>query len=53
MPAMPRCDKKAEKIAFDILGTPPNMREGKNNQRKTKQTDIKGRLDFEETTNLR
>lgn len=53
MPAMPRCDKKAEKIAFDIMGTPPNMRNGNNNQRDKKQSDIKERLDFEETTSLR
>ena len=53
MPGMPRCDKRAEKIAFEILGTPPNMRKGKNNERDKRKTEIKERLDFEETTNLR
>ena len=30
MPAMPRMNKKAERVAFKILGTPANMRDGKN-----------------------
>ena len=29
MPIMPRCDKKAQKIAFNILGTPGNLRKQK------------------------
>jgi len=33
---MPRSDKKAQKIAFDILGTPSNMR--KNKTKKIKDT---------------
>lgn len=28
MPLMPRFDKKATKIAYAILGTPPNLRKG-------------------------
>jgi hypothetical protein len=53
MPAMPRCDERAQKIAFKIMGTPPNMRKGNNNERDKRKTDIKERLDFEEATNLR
>lgn len=29
MPAMPRQNKKATKIAFDIIGTPANLRKQK------------------------
>lgn len=50
MPAMPRSNKKAEKIAFAILGTPPNLRKPK----KTMPEDVKveGRLNFEESSNF-
>jgi len=36
MPSMPRSNKKATKIAYDILGTPPNM-QGKKTKKPKKQ----------------
>jgi ribosomal protein L27 len=53
MPAMPRCDSKAQKIAERIIGTPPNMRDSNKkriNAKKTKTDDV---LEFEETSQIR
>lgn len=50
MPAMLRMDKKAEKIAFHILGTPPNLRKAKKSKKDSK---IEERLVFEETVRVR
>ena len=44
---MPRLDKKSERIAFDIIGTPPNMRKQRGSPKKQKNIDK--RLVFEET----
>lgn len=49
MPAMPRMDDKSKKIAFKILGTPPNMRD----QHKKSHDKINKRLVFEETLKVR
>ena len=48
MPAMPRATKKADKIAFSILGTPPNMQE-----KPPKNDQVEKQLVFEETTRVR
>lgn len=48
MPAMPRT-KKGRKIAFDILGTPPNLAE----KRTKRQKEIDRRLVFEDTSRVR
>ena len=48
MPAMPRVTKKADKIAFKILGTPPNMQKDK-----SVNSDTEKRLVFEETNRVR
>ena len=53
MPTMPRCDKRAQKIAFAIIGKPANMRDGDNNEREQAKAAIKERLDFEETAYVR
>lgn len=49
MPAAPRSNEKAKKIAYRILGTPANMSDAnvKKKTRKQKKTD--DRLLFEET----
>jgi hypothetical protein len=48
MPAMPRPNKKATKIAFSIIGTPPNMqhvKEDKSKRRRKRQLEYEdGRL---------
>jgi hypothetical protein len=49
MPAMPRVKGKAEKIAFEILGVPANMRF----KRDKYQSRINQRLVFEETSRAR
>jgi hypothetical protein len=48
MPAMPRVSKKADKIAFKILGTPSNMEKDK-----SAKDNVEKRLIFEETTRVR
>ena len=48
MPAMKRVKGKATKIAFKVLGTPPNMRKNK-----TKNSKEDKRLNFELTTRVR
>ena len=48
MPAMPRATKKADKIAFKILGKPLNMQEDK-----FRDDRIEKELLFEETTRVR
>lgn len=50
MPIMPRIKGKAEKIAYDILGIPPNMR---NKTKTVKNSKIKERLHLEETRFVR
>lgn len=47
MPVMPRFKSDATKIAYDILGKPPNMRP------KTKNSKVKKQLQFEQTTRVR
>lgn len=49
MPAMRRIDKKAEKIAFKILGVPPNIAFKRNKE----QQRINNRLVQEETVRAR
>lgn len=49
MPAMPRIKGKATKIAYKILGTPPNMVF----KRSPKEKKVNRRLIFEETTRVR
>lgn len=49
MPAMPRFNKKATKIAFALLGKPANLQ-----KRLTyKDSKVKQRLVFEETARIR
>lgn len=48
MPSMLRLDKKSKKIAYAIIGTPPNLRK---DRRKDDQVDR--RLLFEETSRVR
>jgi len=50
MPVMPRIKGKAERIAYEILGIPINMR---NKRRTAKHSKIKKRLNFEETRLVR
>jgi hypothetical protein len=45
MPTMVRPKGKAKKVAFSILGTPPNMHDDK----KKKDTALDKRLVYEET----
>ena len=47
---MPRPNKKAEKIAFNILGTPSNLQKRKITEEKR---SVDKRLVFEETTRVR
>lgn len=49
MPSMPRPQGKAKKIAYKILGTPPNIAF----KRDKRQKQINKRLIFEETTRVR
>ena len=49
MPGMPRPNKKATKIAFDLLGTPPNLREKKT----ALQKKIDRRLLYDDTQRVR
>jgi len=49
MPAMPRIKGKPTKIAFKILGTPPNI----SYKRDKKEKKINQRLIFEETVRVR
>jgi hypothetical protein len=41
MPIMPRPNKKAEKIAFDILGIPQNMRKPVKKVKQTKKESLR------------
>jgi hypothetical protein len=45
MPSMPRSNDKPKKIAFNILGTPPNMRASK----KGKKSKTEERMVTEDT----
>jgi hypothetical protein len=49
MPAMPRIEGKARKIAYKVLGVPANMRDDE----KEKDVKIRKRLTFEETARVR
>lgn len=49
MPSMPRPSKLGEKIAFKILGTPPNMADKKSKEQKV----INQKLIAEETRRVR
>ncbi len=49
MPAMVRPKGKATKVAYSILGTPPNMLDSE----KKKDTKIEKRLTFEETQRVK
>lgn len=53
MPSMPRSDDKPKKIAFDILGTPPNMRKGKGKKSKLQKRLAEEELQRPKTTNER
>lgn len=44
MPVMPRISSRARKIAYSILGTPPNLRKDRNGNKVNK------RLQFEESS---
>ena len=44
MPAMVRSDKKAEKIAWDILGKPANLQEKTDKKRKRVEQKIQGEI---------
>jgi hypothetical protein len=46
MPIMIRSNKKATKVAFNILGVPANLRKVRMSER---ERDINKRLNFEET----
>lgn len=46
MPVMPRMSRKAQKIAYKVLGVPANMRKHKRVNRSKK---VEQRLVFEET----
>jgi len=45
MPAMPRMNKKLEKIAFKILGKPDNY----DNDQTPRQEEIRKKLDYQDT----
>lgn len=49
MPAMKRTSRRAEKIAFAILGTPPNMRTDIKIRRKRRNRQ----LDYDDTKLIR
>jgi len=49
MPGMPRIPGRAKKIAYKILGVPPNIQ----SQRTPEQQKIKRWLIFEETVRVR
>ena len=49
MPVMPRYLKKATKIAFDILGTPPNL----STKKTVREKEIDRRLLYENTQRVR
>lgn len=49
MPTMPRMKGKATKVAYKILGTPPNIKFKRNSAQKR----VNRRLNFEETTRVR
>lgn len=44
MPAMIRSDKKAEKIAWDILGKPANLQEKFDKKRRQVEQKIQGEI---------
>jgi len=43
MPVMPRADKKAQRIAFNILGIPANMQKSKKRDYKYKEPSVGSR----------
>lgn len=45
MPSVPRPNKKMQKIAFNIMGTPPALRSDKSSEKK----QVDERLVYEET----
>lgn len=49
MPAMPRANKKAEQIAFSILGVPSNLR---GITKISKPKKVEERLELDETRNF-
>ncbi len=49
MPAAPRVNNKATKIAYDILGKPQNLKPERNET----QREIDIRLNYEETRRIR
>lgn len=58
MPVMPRMDKKSKDIIFEIIQTPPNLRDLGKGKRKKKSTIVDSdkkdaRLVFEETIRSR
>jgi len=52
MPIMPRTDKKAVKIVFNILGTPSNMRKDKRNKKNSEPQSVKSDVGYEETLRI-
>ncbi len=49
MPGMPRLNGKTTRLAYHILGVPPNMRQ----KRKKEESKVNKRLIFEETSRVR
>lgn len=49
MPASPRLKNKASKIAFDILGVPPALKDKKSHRQK----EIDRKLNFDYTSRVR
>jgi len=49
MPSMPRIDKKANKIAFDLIGKPANL----HRKSRKKQAKINEQLLRQETTRIK
>jgi hypothetical protein len=52
MPSMPRSDDKPKKIAFDILGTPPNMRKRKGKKSKLSEHLAKEEVQRPKSTSI-
>lgn len=53
MPQAPRQSKKAEKVAYDILGIPDSVRSYKKLQKDKKQKKINDKLSFDEQSRVR
>jgi|WetSurMetagenome_2_1015567.scaffolds.fasta_scaffold538189_2 hypothetical protein len=49
MPSMPRSNKKAERIAYDILGVPANIRVIKTK----KQKDLDKQIEYQKTDRIK